>query len=920
MREWQLEQLQNLFEFGEKSFYPDMNEGFPIIHVGEDFSAMLGYTPSELMIHCRNRADELILQESFQNYCQEVLEGIEKEGHYTCCYPMRHRNGERIWLRENGKLVTGEPEPGHEPVSYVQAVVVNVTREENIRQERDTVYDNIPGGVFTMLVTDTNFYIVDSNRRNLEMLGTTREEYLGSSGMYTFPEDLPGLRSCIVQNAAKRESIDYEFRSYAGRKKEFHWFRMICGYYKDTEDGVEYLGILSDITDRRNMLFQLETEKERYRLAAELMSSFLFDYSVTAGQMRIYIQNEKSEYIPNIRKFSTGPIGKLIREGVVVHKDDCLALEQLFLSPDNGKIKVRLLVENRKTKEKVYAWHEMEMRKIYQDKKIIRVVGSAKNIQEQQEMEVANKDLRQIYESQIEKVFEMFLRVRISDGRMKIYPFGSIEMQPEFYTNSFSEFIMAFSENYVHPDEKEQFFVAMQLSHMKDILDISKTEESLFFRIRRKDSEYRYKCLRYSYLDSEQNEIILSVQDVQYVREEQNRREEANYRVLMESLDDVQSVMEMRRNFFSLIARELYSPLNYAQSVMTRGASPDPDKIRAALVYMSNVVQNIAEYEKLEQGKVRLENHKFILDQALAKNVNLWRIWAQSSDISLQYNVNLNSRYYYGDEKRLMQILDHVVGNSISASEEKSRVEIWVSDQGQGIGINRIAFTVEDHGVPVSNDFFGRMYPPEARNNEKVWAHASEHGGTAFSLIVARELVQLMGGTIDLQRKGDDLNVIRIDLPLQIEGEDAADVKIENPQSEGEPNVLHGFSILLVRNNRVEHSTPAAKLQVSGAHVDLASGGMDAVQIIRSYPENELDAILVEANLGDMDYLEFTELLRQWEQGAPPIPIIAVVEEVSPETIQEGMRMGVNAWINDLNDLERLATVLTALKIEDQRN
>lgn len=915
MREWKLDQLQNIFEFGEKSFYPDMNEGFPIIHVDENFSAMLGYTPSELLINCRNRVDELILQTGFKNYCKEVLQGIEKEGQYTCCYQMRRRDGEMIWLRENGKLVTGEPEPGHEPVSYVQAVVVNVTGEESIRQERDTVYDNIPGGIFTMLVTDTNFYIVESNRRNLEMLGTTREEYLGSSGMYTFPEDLPGLRSCIVQSAARHETIDYEFRSYAGRKKEFHWFRMICGYYKDTEDGVEYLGILSDVTDRRNMLFQLETEKERYRLAAEVMSSFLFDYSVVAKQLRIYVQNDKSEYIPDIRKFSTGEIGELIRRGGVIHKDDCPALEKLFLSQDNGSIKVRLLVQKRKTGEKIYVWHEMEMRKVYQDKKIVRVVGSARNIQEQQEKEIVNKDLRQIYESQIEKVFEMFLRVRISDGKMKIYPFGNVEMQPEFCTDSFSEFIMAFSENYVHPDEKEQFFVAMQLSHMKDILDISKTEESLFFRIRRKEREYRYKCIRYSYLDAGQNEIILSVQDVQHVREEQNRKEEANYRVLMESLDDVQNVMEMRRNFFSLIARELYSPLNYAQSMITRGMAPDPDKIRGALVYMSNVVQNITEYEKLEQGKVRLKNNKFSLDHALSQNVDMWKSWAACGEVSLQYNVNLNSRYYYGDEKKLMQILNHVVGNSISVSEEKGRVEIWVSDQGRGIGINRIVVTVEDHGIPVGTDFFGRMYPQEARNNEKSWSQAAEHGGNAFSLIVARELAQLMGGTIELHRKGDDLNVIRVELPLQVEGEDPADLKIENQQSE-EPSVLQGFSILLVRNNRAEHSIPAARLQVSGAHVDLASGGMDAVQIIRSYPENELDAILVEANLGDMDYLEFTELLRQWEQG--PIPIIAVVEEVSPETIQEGMRMGVNAWINDLNDLERLATVLGALKISEK--
>lgn len=247
-------------------------------------------------------------------------------------------------------------------------------------------------------------------------------------------------------------------------------------------------------------------------------------------------------------------------------------------------------------------------------------------------------------------------------------------------------------------------------------------------------------------------------------------------------------------------------------------------------------------------------------------------------------------------------------------SENGGKVEVWVTDQIQNVGINRISLTIEDTGIPVSNDFFGRSYPSEARNNEKYWLYPSEHGGTAFSLIVARELVQLLGGNIILSRKGESLNIIKIELPLQMEEGENMNVRLKEEISE-ESNVLRGFSVLVIRNKEVNHSIPAARLQVSGAHVDLASGGMDAIQIIRCYPEGELNAILVEANLGDMDYLEFTELLRQWEKGANPIPVIAIVDEVSPEMVQIGMKIGVNAWLNDLNDLERLATLLRALKM-----
>ena len=65
----------------------------------------------------------------------------------------------------------------------------------------------------TVLVTDTNFYIMEANHQYFTMVGTTREQYLGSSGIYTYPQDLPGLRSHIIEQARKQEPLDYDFRT-----------------------------------------------------------------------------------------------------------------------------------------------------------------------------------------------------------------------------------------------------------------------------------------------------------------------------------------------------------------------------------------------------------------------------------------------------------------------------------------------------------------------------------------------------------------------------------------------------------------------------------------------------------------------------------------------------------------------------------
>ena len=140
------------------------------------------------------------------------------------------------------------------------------------------------------------------------------------------------------------------------------------------------------------------------------------------------------------------------------------------------------------------------------------------------------------------------------------------------------------------------------------------------------------------------------------------------------------------------------------------------------------------------------------------------------------------------------------------------------------------------------------------------------------------------------------------------------DTKIPDNTGGNEHEILNGYSLLLVRHLKREHTLSAAILQLSGANADVVSGGMQALELFRNYPENSLDAILVEANLGDMDYLEFTEQLRKEKRkDAGRIPVIAVVEEVSQDTIREGMKLGVNSWLNTPTDMKRLRLMLDAI-------
>ena len=175
---WQLARMHELKDFGERLSHYE-NDEMLIDEVDEGFCNMMGYTQSELMIRSCGKVGDLIYPPDYEEIRYQIRKNLKQSGSYTCRYRMRKKDGSLIWVWENGRY-----EKDDTGRKNIRSLVVDVSREEKTMRERDTTYDNIPGGVMTVLVTDTNFYIMEANHQYFTMVGTTREQYLGSSGIY----------------------------------------------------------------------------------------------------------------------------------------------------------------------------------------------------------------------------------------------------------------------------------------------------------------------------------------------------------------------------------------------------------------------------------------------------------------------------------------------------------------------------------------------------------------------------------------------------------------------------------------------------------------------------------------------------------------------------------------------------------------
>ncbi|MCH5266217.1 MAG: PAS domain-containing protein [Lachnospiraceae bacterium] len=913
MSEWQINKLRQLMEFGEKVFLYDETGDSPLLSVDDNFCKMLGFQRSELYIQCRGKAKELVYPPDYEDLYTDITQQIESAGEYTCRYRIRRRDGVLLWVWELGVVETDE-----KGRRIIRNLVVDISKQESIRKERDTTYDNIPGGVFTLLITENNFYIVEANKQYFAMLNTSREEYLGTSGRYTVPEDLPALRRHLVQQAAKRERIDFEFRSRRGVDKGLRWFQVVGQYYNEVEDGCEYLCILLDVTDRKKSILQLEQEKYRYRLVAGMKASLLFEYDTEQSRLQVYSGLQNSEYIPCLQDGLYLPWEKILTENQLLYEGDYDELNRFVEFDTSVSGELRLLAESTKTGERSYQWFELEITKIKKSEKTVKILGSIRNLDEKQKTERKNQKLQDVLKMQIGGIYEMILQINADIGMYEGMFTGEQDFRDVYPSSDFEDFVEQTAENFVHPDDRERFYLSMQLENMKEILNFSDVEGVALFRIRKGEGEYRYKCIRYSYIGKEQKNILVTAQDIHSMKEQQLKTEDANRKLLLGVLNEARESMEMRRNFSSMLAREIQAPIQHIYSWLCRQNAEDREnrEMLGAASYVMKVAENIAEYEKIERGGIQFETREMALYEMFTKLFQSWQEKGKQQGITLTYNLNLQGSYYYGDSVRISQIINHVIGNCMMAASENGKIAVWGSDEEQGGGISKLTLIVEDWGIPVNELFFGRMYSVESDHDRSEWDSGRERMGTTFSLILARKLVELMGGRIELSRKDDKTNLTKLEIPLQKLRGSAEEVprELSGGDWKPEPEVdLSGYSFLLVEKEGQQESV-GSRLTLNGARVIMAGSGMEGIQLWNSYSIGAFDAVLVEGDVGDMDYLEFTECLREQKGTARTVPMFAIVEETYPDGLREGMKLGLNGVLGKPLELERLKQILDMIK------
>ena len=376
-----------------------------------------------------------------------------------------------------------------------------------------------------------------------------------------------------------------------------------------------------------------------------------------------------------------------------------------------------------------------------------------------------------------------------------------------------------------------------------------------------------------------------------------NQKLEAALDEMRRSKEEAERASRAKSDFVSRMSHELRTPLNaiigFAELL---GAEPLPpsqrnyvDLINGSGKHLMDLINAVLDHAKIEAGGLVLEKIPYDLLDTLesVRSIILERAGAKGLEFFAELAPDL-PRHVIGDPTRLRQVLINLLGNAVKFTERGS-VRLAVA-----IEPDWLALDVRDTGVGMDEAGLARLFQPFAQADETI---TRKYGGTGLGLLISKELVEAMGGAIEVESTPGVGTCFHIRLPLRVASVAAPGQAAAVPGPLSSLAALVKGRILLVDDNRVNQQLGSAMLRRLGLEFDVAGNGLEA---LRSIEGGDYALVLMDMEMPEMDGLTATREIRRREATltGQRLPIIAMTANALAEDRELCFTAGMDGYIS----------------------
>lgn len=363
---------------------------------------------------------------------------------------------------------------------------------------------------------------------------------------------------------------------------------------------------------------------------------------------------------------------------------------------------------------------------------------------------------------------------------------------------------------------------------------------------------------------------------------------------LIEARRRAEESSKAKAMFLANMSHEIRTPLNgivgmaeqLAQSQLSADQRYFTEIMRSASSTLLSIINDVLDISKIESGKFSIETTPFSLNEMVSKTLSIFKEKARSSGISLDIDL-MDDRgiMHLGDPHRLNQVLFNVVGNAIKFTEAgyvrvTSKLERGEDD------LCLVSFKIEDTGVGMDMAYLAKVFEAFSQEDSSI---TRKFGGSGLGLSIARSIVQIMGGTIQIESEKAKGTRVSIQVPMRISNEKTKKEIIEMKDLQ---NSLKGLRVLAVEDNELNRMVLQVILKKCEVSMSMAHNGQEAIEMIQL---NEFDIVLMDVQMPIVDGLEATKYIR--EELKLTTPIIGLSANAMREEVEICKQAGMNDYL-----------------------
>lgn len=373
--------------------------------------------------------------------------------------------------------------------------------------------------------------------------------------------------------------------------------------------------------------------------------------------------------------------------------------------------------------------------------------------------------------------------------------------------------------------------------------------------------------VRYSNLTHEQ------IKDLNKAREEANRASKAKSEFLSSMSHDIRTPMNAIIGMSEIALKNLQDVVKVEDCLK---------KVKLSSKHLLGLINDVLDMSKIESGKMTLNTNQMSLRECMDDIVTIMQpqIKAKNQyfDIFIQKILVEN---VYCDSVRLNQILLNLLSNAVKFTPEEGRVDVYVYQEVSPLGeaYVRVHFKVKDTGIGMSEEFQKKIFDTFTREENQ---QTQQIQGTGLGMAITKHIVDIMGGTIELQSEHGEGSEFHITLDLK---------KAEEKEEEMR---LPPWNILVVDDNEELCSSAVVNIEELGAHAEWVVDGREAIKMIEEHHKNGDDYhfVLIDWKMPNMNGMETIYEIRNKISKDIPVFLISAYDwseienEVSIDSIQ----------------------------------